>query len=327
MNKKTVLITGAGGFLGSHLCERFLSEGYRVIGADNFSTGFRSNLTFLQALPAAKERLTFIEADVVQPWSTWLKDVDLGELTHVFHFASPASPPLYQVLNLETMWVNSIGLANAMEFADRHKARVIFASTSEIYGDPEFSPQPETYWGNVNTVGVRSCYDEAKRFGEALLFTHNWRHSTRHGMVRIFNTYGPRMNPADGRVIINFLVQALKGEELTVYGTGSQTRSFCFVDDLINGIVAYSRTNLTDPVNIGNEGEFTILELAEKVRDLFPEKKLKIAYRDLPKDDPKQRRPDLTRARALLQPWEPKVKLEDGLKRMVAWLTSLPEFR
>jgi len=201
------------------------------------------------------------------------------------------------------------------------RRRVIFSSTSEIYGDPEVSPQPEDYRGCVNTQGPRSCYDESKRFGEALLYTHNLKYGTKHGLVRIFNTYGPRMNPADGRVVINFLAQALRGEALSVYGDGSQTRSFCYVDDLVAGILAYASSAQTRPINIGNEREFTILDLVEAVRALFPEKKLKVEHRALPQDDPRKRRPDLSLAKATLQ-WSPKIELKEGLSRMLDWLRT-----
>ena len=197
---------------------------------------------------------------------------------------------------------------------------MIFASTSETYGDPEVHPQPETYRGNVNTMGIRACYDEAKRYGETIVYTHNWKNGSSHGLVRIFNTYGPRMNPADGRVVINFLVQGHKGEDLTVYGDGKQTRSFCYVDDLVDGILRYAATSITDPVNLGNDKEFTILELAECVQKLFADKNLKLQHMDLPKDDPTKRRPELNRAKSLLNSWEPKVSLQDGLDQMYNWL-------
>jgi nucleoside-diphosphate-sugar epimerase len=312
-----VLITGGGGFLGSHLAEKHLSAGFEVVCVDNFATGLRSNKTYLTGLTGASQRLKFIEADVCKPWESWSTGLT-GDFETVFHFASPASPPHYQRLGLETMWVNTVGLANAMEFADSHRGRVVFASTSEIYGDPLVSPQPESYWGNVNTLGPRSCYDEAKRFGESLIFTHNLKHVTRHGMVRIFNTYGPRMNPNDGRVIINFLLQAKEGRPLTIYGSGMQTRSFCFVDDLVAGIMKYAKTDLTEPVNLGNDREFTILEAAETVQKIFSENKLMLDFQELPVDDPKQRRPDLTRAKDLLAPWRPEIGLEEGLRKMLA---------
>lgn len=319
-----VLITGGGGFLGSHLAEFYLKQGKFVVCVDDFSTGLKSNRPYLEGLPEASEKFQFIEADVSRPWSLWTDQIrfERKNISHVFHFASPASPPHYQRLSIETMWVNTIGLQEAMLFADANSSRVVFASTSEIYGDPEVSPQPETYWGNVNTQGPRSCYDEAKRFGEALLYTHNLKYKTRHGLVRIFNTYGPRMNPNDGRVIINFLIQALRGEKLSIYGSGQQTRSFCYVDDLVAGIHLYSQTELTEPVNIGNETEFTILELAKTVQVLFSEKDLTLEYFDLPKDDPKQRRPQLEKAKKLLAPWQPQISLKEGLQHMVTWLET-----
>jgi nucleoside-diphosphate-sugar epimerase len=325
MRATAVLITGGGGFLGSHLAEYFLEQKIPVICVDNFSTGTRDNRAFLEK--KGGKLLTFIEADVAKPWA-WVGDIadDVHrKISHVFHFASPASPPLYQQLSIETMWVNSVGLYEAMQFADSANARVIFASTSEVYGDPNISPQPESYWGSVNSFGERSCYDESKRFGEGLIFSHNKRHHTKHGLVRIFNTYGPRMNPQDGRVVINFLVQALKGEALTVYGDGSQTRSFCYVSDLVDGIVRYAESELSEPVNIGNDKEFTILELAKEVQALTAKntgKTLPLQFFDLPKDDPKQRRPDLTKARRLLAPWQPQVPLREGLIKMLEWLKA-----
>ena len=318
-----VLITGAAGFLGTNLAEFYMGQNISVIGVDNFCTGMKSNVDYLRSLPTSRH-FTFIEEDVVRPW-TWAKIIGpdyLNQISHIFHLASPASPPLYQAMALETLWVNSIGLKNAIEFADSIGARVVFSSTSEIYGDPSCSPQPESYWGNVNSFGVRSCYDEAKRFGEALLFTHNWKKKTQHGLVRIFNTYGPRMNPVDGRVIINFLTQALKGEKLTVYGEGRQTRSFCYVTDLIDGIHRYAQSDLTVPINLGNDKEFTILELVEEVKKIFPNKNLSVTHKPIPGDDPKQRRPDLTLARKLLSPWAPKTPLSEGLEKMTNWLQS-----
>lgn len=304
--------------MGSHLAEKYLADGHSVVAVDNFCTALRANKDYLQGLPTSS-RLQFIEADVIEPWGAWTAQIS-GKVDLVLHFASPASPPHYQRLGLETMWVNSMGLSRALEYADTQKARVVFASTSEIYGDPEISPQPESYWGNVNTIGPRSCYDEAKRFGESLIYTHNLKYGTHHGFVRIFNTYGPRMNPNDGRVIINFLVQALKNEPLTIYGSGHQTRSFCYVDDLVAGIRAYADTQLTGPVNLGNDREFTILEAAKTVQNIFAEKNLQIVHMDLPKDDPKQRKPLLTLAKKELAPWEPKISLEIGLKRVLEWL-------
>lgn len=316
----TIVVTGAAGFLGSHLVEKACSTGNKVIGIDNFSTGQRKNVLELQK--SISDGFHFIEGDATNT-ETW-KSVSLASsgssIKTVFHFASPASPPHYQRLGLETMWVNSIGLKNALEFADHAGGRVVFASTSETYGDPLISPQPESYFGNVNTQGPRACYDEAKRFGEALIFTHNKLNKTNHGIVRIFNTYGPRMNPEDGRVIINFLVQGMKANSLSVYGDGTQTRSFCYVDDLVSAIWKFHETKELGPVNIGNDKEFTILELAKEVQGLFPASKLDLEFHPLPENDPKKRRPDLTLARMILSPWAPKVSLGEGLRMMLDWL-------
>jgi nucleoside-diphosphate-sugar epimerase len=218
--------------------------------------------------------------------------------------------------------VNSIGTAHAVSWADSIGAKVLFASTSEIYGDPDVSPQPETYWGNVNTYGIRSCYDEAKRFGESWIHTSNIKNKTRHGIIRIFNTYGPRMNPSDGRVIINFLVSALRNEPITMYGDGSQTRSFCFIDDLVSGVLAYLKADQVEPINLGNDKEFSILQLTEIIRGMFPERKIDLKRLPLPADDPRQRRPDLTRARERLGGWQPTIPLSEGLEKMRHWLET-----
>ncbi len=313
----SIVITGGCGFLGGHLAERFAAQGRNVVCIDNFSTALRSNAEHLVQNP----RIKILEADVVEK-KTWdkVKDFD-KQFAAVLHFASPASPPHYQRMALETMAVNSIGTQNALEFADAYNARVVFASTSEIYGDPDVHPQPESYWGNVNTVGIRSCYDESKRFGESLIHTWNWKKNTKHGFVRIFNTYGPRMNPDDGRVVINFLEQALRKKPLTVYGNGLQTRSFCYVDDLVEAIYRYTCSELVEPVNIGNEKEFTMLELAKVVQNMFSQNTIAIEFSPLPKDDPKQRRPDLSKARQLLS-WEPQISLREGLEKMSVWLKS-----
>lgn len=316
----SVLITGGSGFLGSHLCEAHLKQGDRVLSVDSLSTGSASHGAALKKLGG--ENFHSVQADVCQPWESWAAQVPAAfceGLKTIYHFASPASPPHYQSLALETLWVNSLGLKHAIDFADAQAARVVFASTSEIYGDPLVSPQPETYWGNVNTVGPRSCYDESKRFGEALIYTHNWKRKTRHGMVRIFNTYGPGMNPGDGRVVINFLVQAQTGQELTIYGDGQQSRSFCYVDDLVQGILAYAQSTQTDPINLGNPTPFTMLELIESIQELCPAQKLKTRFEPLPADDPKQRCPDISRARERLG-WEPQISLRVGLERMWDWL-------
>lgn len=319
---QAALITGAAGFLGSNIAKTLLEKNTPVFGVDNFVTGLRSNIEKLKSY----DQFQFCEYDVSKNWdgliSGQLKKFP-HKFSHVFHFASPASPPLYQEHAFQTIWVNTYGLEEAMKCADTSGARCIFASTSETYGDPEVHPQPESYRGNVNTLGPRACYDEAKRLGETLIFTHNWKKNTQHGMVRIFNTYGPNMNPADGRVVINMLTYGHRGENLPVYGDGKQTRSFCYVTDLVDGILRYSETALTEPVNIGNDREFTILELAEIVqKKMFPDKNLKIDFHPLPKDDPMMRRPNLEKAKKLLAPWEPKVDLETGLKNMYEWLKS-----
>lgn len=321
------LVTGGGGFLGSHLAETLLRSGASVVCVDNFCTGLKENKDYLKTLVTNPDRFQFIEKDVIGDWSPWISQIEpkiRNRISHVFHFASPASPFYYQRYSLETMWVNSMGLNHAMDFADSCGARTVFASTSEIYGDPAVSPQPESYWGNVNTVGHRSCYDEAKRFGESLIFTRNEKFKTRHGIVRIFNTYGPRMNPNDGRVIINFLVQALRGNPLSILGDGSQTRSFCYVDDLVNGILAYANSEIVLPMNIGNEKEFTILELAQTVQKIFSQKNLPIEYFSLPSDDPKLRRPNLSFLKSQFPNWKVGTDLKSGLEKMILWLEGMP---
>jgi nucleoside-diphosphate-sugar epimerase len=325
MADTTILITGVAGFLGSHLAEKGLKLGHKVIGLDNFSTGQQSNVEYLRKI--SSEKFHFQEFDVCQNWQqiqNSLPKAWLTDLKQTFHFASPASPPNYQRLGLETMWVNSIGLNHALQFSDNYRAKVTFASTSEIYGDPQVSIQNEEYRGWVNTVGPRACYDEAKRFGESLIYTHNLKNQTQHGIVRIFNTYGPRMNPNDGRVIINFLLQALESTELIVYGDGSQTRSFCFVDDLINGIWAFANQDqFSGPVNIGNQDDFSVLELAHIVRSLFPNKTLSIKHLPPLVDDPQKRKPDLSLAKEKLR-WSPEIDLKTGLSIMLDSLKHLP---
>ncbi len=294
------LVTGAAGFLGSHLVDRLLAEGFSVIGVDNFSTGSAANLAHL----AGESRFLFEERDICQPF-------DPGPVDFVFNFASPASPPEYLRLALETLHVGSIGTENALAIAHKYGASFLHASTSECYGDPLVHPQPESYWGNVNPVGPRSVYDEAKRYAESLTMAwHRYRGVNTH-LVRIFNTYGPRLHPSDGRVISNFVMQALRSEPLTVYGDGQQTRSFCFVSDLIDGIYRLSRSDEHMPVNIGNPTEFTILECAQAVLEVTGSSSA-LTYAPLPQDDPTRRRPDITRARTLLG-WEPKISLREGL--------------
>lgn len=296
-------ITGGSGFLGSHLCDKMLEKGWDVICADNLATGDAANVAHLTGNP----RFRFLRQDVTQPL-----DIE-GPLDAVLHFASPASPPDYLRQPIETMMVGSIGTRNALDLALRKSAKFFLASTSECYGDPEVSPQPESYWGRVNPIGPRAVYDEAKRFSEALTMAYFRTHQVDTRIVRIFNTYGPRMRLNDGRALPNFLYQALAGEPITVYGDGSQTRSFCYVSDLIEGIYRLLESSEHEPVNIGNPHEITIREFAERVRDLVGAK-VPIVYHPLPQDDPKQRCPDISKARRILH-WEPVVSLEDGLKR------------
>ena len=307
-----VLITGAAGFLGSHLCDRYLAAGYEVIGLDNFVTGARENLAHLEREP----RFDFIEANVSDAVPAPKAKVD-----GVLHFASPASPPDYQALALETLRVGAHGTINALELARRDGARFFLASTSEIYGDPHVHPQPESYWGNVNSVGPRSMYDEAKRFAEAATMTFHRDYGVDTRIVRIFNTYGPRMRPRDGRVVSNFIVQAIRGEPITIYGDGSQTRSFCYVEDEVEGLFRLYERGGNQPTNIGNPVEYTIRQLAELVVELTGAKAT-IEYRPLPQDDPKQRQPDISRARAELG-WEPKVHVREGLARTIEYFRSL----
>jgi len=306
-----VLITGAAGFLGSHLVDRFLADGHRVVGVDNFITGHPRNLEHLADHPS----FSFIEHDVSIP-------LHLGEeLEGILHFASPASPVDYLELPIQTLKVGSLGTHNMLGMARAKRARFLLASTSEVYGDPQVHPQPESYWGNVNPVGPRGVYDEAKRFAEAITTAYRRAHGIDTRIVRIFNTYGTRMRPGDGRVVSNFIVQALRGEPLSIYGTGQQTRSFCFVDDLVEGITRLFHGTESDPVNIGNPNEFTISELAETVLRETGSKS-EIRSLPLPVDDPKVRRPDITRARTHLG-WEPSVELDEGIRRTVPWFRAL----
>ena len=305
-----VLITGAAGFLGSHLTDRFLADGHEVIGMDNFITGHPDNIAHL----AGDQKYRFIQHDV-----TNFMYVE-GKLDGVLHFASPASPIDYLELPIQTLKVGSLGTHKALGLAKAKGARFFLASTSEVYGDPQVHPQPETYWGHVNPVGPRGVYDEAKRFAEAITMAYHRFHGLETRIIRIFNTYGPRMRPGDGRVVSNFIVQALKGDPLTVYGDGSQTRSFCYASDLIDGIYRLFQSDRSDPTNIGNPNEFTVRELAERVIALTGSKS-KIIEKPLPEDDPKVRQPDITIARSVLG-WEPKVQLDEGLERTIAYFTQ-----
>jgi len=306
MTKQTVLITGGAGFLGSHLCDRFHSMGYKVIALDNFYTGSPNNVAHLDGKPDFE----LIRHDVLEPLDA---KVDL-----ILNFACPASPPHYQKDPIYTAKISIFGALNFLELAKKNNARIIQASTSEVYGDPEQHPQKESYWGNVNPIGIRSCYDEGKRIAETLFFDYQRQFQLDIGVVRIFNTYGPRMAPDDGRVVSNFIVQALKKEPLTIYGNGQQTRSFCYVDDLIDGIrLMATRNGLQGPYNLGNDHEFTVAELAEKIRSILGND-IKILNQPLPQDDPKVRRPDLTKTKKDLS-WSPKWSLDQGLEETIRY--------
>ena len=312
---KRILVTGGAGFLGSHLCERLLNEGHEVICVDNFYTGRRDNIKELLSNPDFE----VIRHDVCFPLYI--------EVDEIYNLACPASPIHYQFDPVQTTKTSVHGAINMLGLAKRIKARILQASTSEVYGDPNIHPQPETYWGNVNPIGFRSCYDEGKRCAETLFFDYHRQHRLRIKVARIFNTYGPRMHPNDGRVVSNFVIQALKGEDITIYGEGNQTRSFCYVDDLVDGLVRLMNTpdDFTGPVNLGNPGEFSILELARKVIDLTKTKS-KIIFKPLPQDDPERRKPDITLAMEKLQ-WDPKIKLEDGLQKTVEYFRQLLDIK
>ncbi len=311
MNQSKILITGGAGFLGSHLTERLVREGHDVLVVDNFFTGNKQNLAHLMGNP----NLEIMRHDVTFPLYV--------EVNQIYNLACPASPVHYQYDPVQTTKTSVHGAINMLGLAKRTRARILQASTSEVYGDPEVHPQPEGYWGRVNPIGIRSCYDEGKRCAETLFFDYFRQHQTDIKVVRIFNTYGPRMHPNDGRVVSNFIVQALQGKDITIYGDGSQTRSFCYVDDLIAAMVRMMATEVgfTGPVNIGNPGEFTMLELAEMVLKLSGSKS-KIVDQPLPSDDPKQRQPNIDLAKAKLG-WEPKVSLEDGLKETISYFRVL----
>jgi UDP-glucuronate decarboxylase len=309
--KPQVLVTGAAGFLGSHLCDALIAQGNDVVGLDNYVSGRKENIAHLLGHP----QFEMVRHDVIQPY--W------GEFDLILHLACPASPPFYQRDPIATAKTCTLGALNMLGLAKRTGARIVFTSTSEVYGDPLEHPQPETYRGNVNPIGPRACYDEGKRMAEALFFDYRRQHGLDIKVVRIFNTYGPRMNPQDGRVVSNFIVQALRGEDLTIYGDGSQTRSFCYVDDLVRGLlkVAAAPRNFTGPVNLGNSNEFTIEELAELVLDITGSRS-RIVHAPLPVDDPRQRRPDIALARSTFG-WTPLVELREGVALTAAHFESV----
>jgi len=313
VSDRRYLVTGGAGFLGSHLCDRLLAAGSEVLCVDNFFTGDKRNIRHLIGNPAFE----LLRHDVTIPLYV--------EVDRIYNLACPASPVHYQHDPVQTTKTNVHGAINMLGLAKRLRARILQASTSEVYGDPEVHPQPETYWGRVNPIGIRSCYDEGKRCAETLFFDYHRQHALDIKVMRIFNTYGPRMHPGDGRVVSNFIVQALRGEPITIYGDGSQTRSFCYVDDLIDGMIALmdSPATLTGPVNVGNPEEFTILALAEKVLGLVGGRS-RLAFRPLPDDDPRQRRPDVALAARALG-WHPRVSLDDGLRETVAYFRRLLE--
>ena len=306
-----VLVTGGAGFLGSHLCETLLEKGHDVVCADNFYTGSKQNIAHLMD----SKNFELVRHDVTFPLYV--------EVDQIFNFACPASPVHYQKDPVQTTKTSVHGAINMLGLAKRTNARIMQASTSEVYGDPEVHPQTEDYWGRVNPIGIRSCYDEGKRCAETLFFDYNRQYQLDIRVIRIFNTYGPRMHPNDGRVVSNFIVQALQGKDITIYGTGEQSRSFCYVDDLINGITKYMELDgiHPGPVNLGNPYEFTMKELAEKVLALTNSKS-QIIFKPLPEDDPKQRQPDISQAKSMLN-WEPSIQLEEGLKKTIAYFDSL----
>lgn len=309
---KRILVTGGAGFIGSNLCEKLVNEGNDVICMDNYFTGNKKNIAKLLDSPYFE----LIRHDVTQPF--------FAEVDEIYNLACPASPPHYQYNPIKTIKTSVLGALNSLGLAKRVKAKVLQASTSEVYGDPEIHPQPETYWGNVNPIGLRSCYDEGKRCAESLFVNYQQEHDLRIKIIRIFNTYGPNMNPYDGRVVSNFIVQALKNEDITIYGEGNQTRSFQYVDDLLEGMVRMmtSRDNFYGPVNIGNPDEFSILELAERVISLTNSKS-KLKFLPLPKDDPMQRKPDISLANKELNGWEPRIKLEEGLLKTIDYFDKV----
>ena len=311
-----ILITGGAGFIGSHLCDRFLAEGHAVVCVDNFLTGTEANIAHLRS----NASLQLVRHDISKPL-----EVE-GAVNLILHFASPASPIDYLKLPIQTLKVGSLGTMNALGIAKAKRARFLLASTSEVYGDPQVHPQVESYWGHVNPIGPRGVYDEAKRFAEAMTMAYHRAHGVDTRIVRIFNTYGPRMRAEDGRAIPAFISQALRGEPLTAFGTGTQTRSFCYIDDLVDGILRLAEADYHEPVNLGNPGEYTILQLAEQVIALTNSAS-RVTFAPLPQDDPKQRCPDITVAQRELAGWQPKTDLPDGLRKTIDWFRSLTRER
>ena len=309
---KRILVTGGAGFIGSHLCDRLLKEGHEVICLDNYFTGSKKNIVHLMENPFFE----LVRHDVTMPYFI--------EVDEIYNLACPASPVHYQYNPIKTIKTSVMGAINMLGLAKRVKAKILQASTSEIYGDPEVHPQPERYWGNVNPIGPRSCYDEGKRCAETLFMDYHIQNNVNIKIVRIFNTYGPNMNPNDGRVVSNFIVQALKGEDLTIFGNGNQTRSFQYVDDLVEGMLRMMGTSkdFTGPVNLGNQNEFTMLELAENIIDLTGSSS-GLIFKELPKDDPQQRQPDTSLAKSNLHGWEPKIQLREGLSRTITYFESI----
>ena len=309
---KTILVTGGSGFVGSHLCERLLNEGNQVICLDNYFTGNKKNIVHLLDNPYFE----LVRHDITEPY--------YAEVDEIYNMACPASPVHYQYNPIKTIKTSVMGAINVLGLAKRVKAKVLQASTSEVYGDPTVHPQPESYWGNVNPIGIRSCYDEGKRCAETLFMDYHNQNNVNIKIIRIFNTYGPRMNPVDGRVVSNFIVQALKGEDITIFGDGTQTRSFQYVDDLVEGIIRMmnSDKSFLGPVNLGNPNEFTMLELAKTVLRLTNSNS-KLIHLDLPKDDPKQRQPNIDLAKEKLQGWQPNIQLEEGLKKTITYFESI----
>ncbi len=307
-----ILVTGGAGFIGSHLCSRLLNDGNEVICMDNFYTGRMRNIEHLQL----NDNFKVLDYNVINPIGI--------SVNQIYNLACPASPVHYQADPIQTIKTSMLGALNMLELAEKNGARILQASTSEVYGDPDVHPQPESYWGKVNPIGIRSCYDEGKRISETLFFDYNRCKGVDTRVIRIFNTYGPNMNPDDGRVVSNFIVQALRDEDITIYGDGSQTRSFQYVDDLVEGMIRMmnNENGFIGPVNLGNPNEFTIKELAEKVIELIPQSKSKIVYKDLPQDDPRQRKPDISVAKKELN-WAPKIQLEEGLLRAITYFQEL----